>query len=219
MGHMEMKDRNDRHGEMPDLTKMLEMRSNKDAYKFYWMVFGPHVYGKDTFRKDVFAPYMDVEMSSKVFTENDEAWGLLVLEDNWEVWWDMAVQEYREYMCDRNVDIGSTSEEDTSTDTNGLPRSEEEDIMTVGGTMERRRIARRVVLTQLYSSKKTMGLSMQGFDRLEVLEDKVHQDRIQDGKVFFEYMKMSYIKDQGALKKMGENNTNQERPMRALRMM
>ena len=91
MGNMEMKDQYDRYGEMPDLNEMLEMRSNRDAYRFYWMVFGPHVYGKDTFRKDVFAPYMDVEMSRKVYTENDEAWGLLVLEDNWEVWWEMAV--------------------------------------------------------------------------------------------------------------------------------
>jgi hypothetical protein len=219
MGNMEMKDRYDRYGEMPDLNEMLEMRSNKEAYRFYWMVFGPHVYGKDTFRKDVFAPYMDVEMSRKVYTENDEAWGLLVLEDNWEVWWDMAVREYRNYMRERNVEIESASEDDTSTDTNGLPRHEEEDIITLGGTMDRRKIARKVVLTQLYSSKKTMGMGREGFDRLEVLEDKVHQDRIEDGKGFFEYMKLSYIKDQGALKKVVEKDKNQARPVRALRMM
>ena len=64
-----------------------------------------------------------------------------------------------------------------------------------------------------------MGLGKQGFDQLEVLEDKVLQDRIEDGKAFFEYMKMSYIKDQGALKKVVEKNKDQERPVRALRMM
>jgi hypothetical protein len=64
-----------------------------------------------------------------------------------------------------------------------------------------------------------MGMGREGFDRLEVLEDKVHQDRIEDGKGFFEYMKLSYIKDQGALKKVVEKDKNQARPVRALRMM
>ena len=46
MKHMEKSAQLDRHGKMPDLTDMLNMRSNKEAYRFYWMVFGPHVYGK-----------------------------------------------------------------------------------------------------------------------------------------------------------------------------
>jgi hypothetical protein len=70
------------------------------------MVFGPHVYGKDSYRKDVFAPFMSVDMARKVFTESDEAWGLLILEDNWELWWDLAEQDYKNYMRDRNIEIG-----------------------------------------------------------------------------------------------------------------
>jgi hypothetical protein len=196
MEHMEKSDRLDRYGRMPDLTEMLRMRSNQEAYKIYFMVFGPHVYGKDTYRKDVFAPFMSVELSRKVFTESDEAWGLLILEDNWEMWWDMAAQDYKNYMKEQNLEVeGSSSEEDSSLDSSGDPRSEEQDVMSVNGTIERRRIARKVVLTQLYSSKKTLGLSQLGFDRLEVLEDKVHQDREADGKVFYDYMRNSYIRD------------------------
>ena len=219
MKHMGRAAALDKYGKMPDLNEMLQMRSNKEAYKFYWMVFGPHVYGKDSFRKDVFAPFMTVELSRKVFTESDEAWGLLVLEDNWEMWWDMAVQDYKTYMRERDIDIGSSSEEDSSLDSDGLPRSEEEDVMNIDGTMDRRRIARRLVLTQLYSSKKTLGLSQQGFDRLEELEEKVHMDRINDGKVFYDNVRASYVKDQGEMEKGGTKDRIQVTKKRVLRMM
>ena len=219
MKHMEKSAQLDRHGLMPDLTEMLCMRSNREAYRFYWMVFGPHVYGKDSYRKDVFAPFMSVDMARKVFTESDEAWGLLILEDNWELWWDLAEQDYKNYMRDRNIEIGgSSSEEDTSVDSNGDPLSEEHDVMTVGGTIDRRRIARKMVLTQLYSSKKTLGLSQLGFDRLEVLEDLVHADREEKGEKFYAYMKGSYVRDQGGIK-MGERGLKPVERNRVLRMM
>jgi hypothetical protein len=169
---------------MPDLTEMLKMRSNKEAYRFYWMVFGPLVYGKDSYRKEVFAPFMTVEMAAKVFTENDEAWGLLVLEDNWEMWWEIATEEYKKHMRDRNIEIPSSREKDSSTDKNGEPKSQEQDVISEGGTIDRRKIARKSVMAQLYSSKKTMGMNQQGFDRLELLEEKVHNDREKDGSVF-----------------------------------
>ena len=204
MMHMEKSAQLDRHGRRPDLTEMLGMRSNQEAYRFFWMVFGPHVYGKDSYRKEVFAPFMSEEMARKVFTESDEAWGLLILEDNWELWWDMAEQDYKNYLKDRNIEVGgSSSEEDTSIDSNGAPYSEEQDVMLQGGAIDRRRIARKMVLTQLYSSKKTLGLSQLGFDRLEVLEDMVHDDRESKGKEFYDYMKVSYVREQGGIK-MGQ---------------
>ena len=193
MKHLELWAQSDRHGKMPDLTEMLKMRSNKEAYRFYWMVFGPLVYGKDSYRKEVFAQFMTVEMARKVFTENDEAWGLLVLEDNWDMWWEMATEEYKNHMRERNIDVPSSSEEDSSTDTNGLPKSQEEDVISEGGTMDRRKIARKSVMTQLYSSKKTMGMNQQGFDRLELLEEKVHNNREKDGRVFYDYLRYSFI--------------------------
>ena len=73
MKHMSKRAQLDRFGKMPGLDDMLLMRSDKEAYLFYWMVFGPHVYGKDTYKKDIFAPLMTVEQSGKVFMESDEA--------------------------------------------------------------------------------------------------------------------------------------------------
>ena len=216
---MELKDQMDSYGAMPDLNEMLEMCSNKDAYRFYWMVFGPHVYGKDTFRKEVFAPYMDVDMSRKVFTENDEAWGLLVLEDNWEVWWEMAVQEYRVYMKERRVEIGDNGTDDPTMISHGEVSMAEDNALSLGGAGERRKIARKMVLTQLYSSRRTMGLGQQGFDRLEVLEDKVHEDRNKDNGTFFEYVKQSYVRDQGSIKKKRGLDKDDGKTIRALRMM
>ena len=156
----------------------------------------------------------------QVFTENDEAWGLLVLEDNWEMWWDMAAQDYRKCMRERNVDREIGSEEESSLDTNGVPRSEEEDVFSVGGgTVDCQRIARRVVLTQLYSSKRTLGLSQLGFDRLEVLEEKVHQDRCGDGHIFYDYVKLLYLRDQGELEKGQRKVLLPEQKQGVLRMM
>jgi hypothetical protein len=219
MKHMEKSAQLDRHGKMPDLTDMLCMRSNQEAYRFYWMVFGPHVYGKDSYRKDVFAPFMSEELARKVFTESDEAWGLLILEDNWELWWDMAEKDYKNYLRDRNIEVGgSSSEEDTSVDSSGNPLSEEQDVMSPGGTIDRRKIARKMVLTQLYSSKRTLGLSQLGFDRLEVLEELVHDDREKKGKDFYDYMKLSYIRDQGGIK-MGQRGVKPVEKNRVLRMM
>jgi hypothetical protein len=183
------------------------------------MVFGPHVYGKDSYRKDVFAPFMSEELARKVFTESDEAWGLLILEDNWELWWDMAEKDYKNYLIDRNIEVGgSSSEEDTSVDSSGNPLSEEQDVMSPGGTIDRRKIARKMVLTQLYSSKRTLGLSQLGFDRLEVLEELVHDDREKKGKDFYDYMKLSYIRDQGGMK-MGQRGVKPVEKNRVLRMM
>jgi hypothetical protein len=113
---------------------------------------------------------------------------------------------------------GGISEEDTSVDSSGDPLSEEHDVMSVGGTIDRRRIARKMVLTQLYSSKKTLGLSQLGFDRLEVLEDLVHADREERGKEFYDYMKGSYVRDQGGIK-MGERVLKPVERNRVLRMM
>ena len=73
------------------------------------------------------------------------------------------------------------------------------------------------MLTQIYSSKRTLGLSQLGFDRLEVLEDLVHVDRVRDGKTFFDCVRMAYIRDTAEIG--DKKGPKQEHKRRVLRMM
>ena len=217
MKFMGRKTQLDRYGEMPSLKDMLQMRKNQQAYRFYWMVFAPLVYGQDNFRKDVFAPFMSVERARKVYTESDEAWGMLVLEDNWDVWWNKAAQEYDEYMTEINDVYVQRHLDQPSIVLNGRAFTEESETLTWTNYRNSGGTSKRVNLPQLYSSKKTMGLSQYGYDRLEVLEEMVHEDRMEDGKVFYEHIKCKYLIDQGEqLKSVADENMPKTRVLRMM---
>ena len=107
----------DEYGSMPAMENFLRMRGENGAsedYIYMFALFGSAVYGENVYR-DVIdlteaagkttedRAKLWEEVSMKRLTCSDEAWMLLMLEDNWDVWYIRAVDELYSYM-ERNVD-------------------------------------------------------------------------------------------------------------------
>ena len=98
----------DDYGLMPSIEDFMNMRGDNgrsDHYIYMFGLFGIAVYGENVYREVIDPPLgaqqntvegrvsMWNERSLKRFTCNDEAWMLLVLQDNWCVWYNKAVDE------------------------------------------------------------------------------------------------------------------------------
>jgi len=70
---------------MPELEEILQLRDNQeghDAYCYYLYHFLPYIVGKHKWRKE----FNRSAVFDNLYTASDEAFGLLVLENNWDRW-------------------------------------------------------------------------------------------------------------------------------------
>lgn len=185
----------DECGQMPELESFLELRKNEKAYIFYLRVFGPALCG-NAMMIDMFAPAKTYVDACTVFTESDEAFGLFMLDDNWEVWFQAALTEFQKEVKDMNLEIEDLTEHDelfsgacdssVVTETSGSNHTESVDVVGFDGKIYRRTIVRKNVLTQRYSTK---GMSQSGFQRLDELEVGVEEDRVNHGNRIYDKIK------------------------------
>lgn len=186
----------DTHGIMPELESFLEMRKNQTAFRFFTCVFGQTIYGS-SFLVDMFAPGNAYEDTATVFTENDEAFGLFLLEDNWWVWYEAACAEFKKEASDMKLEIpdlmvneiDSLTSDDSVT---GMSESGESqiseycDVQGFDGKIHRQKCRKKNMTVQTYSSG---GMTETGFSRLEELEELVEKDRMEKGKAFYHDLK------------------------------
>jgi hypothetical protein len=187
----------DRYGKMPELENFLMKRDNQQAYQFYYRVFGPSIYG-NAFTMNMFSEGREYTEAIKIFTESDEAYGLFVLEDNWDVWHEQAKKEFQKDCVALSLDLAGApfgdegsgsqsgnSEVDSqsgSTDS----RSVWCDVRGYDNEMYRRKNVSRRIVGQRYSIK---GMTAEGRSRLRSLEIEVHEDRLQKGEAFYQHLK------------------------------
>jgi hypothetical protein len=189
----------DKCGQMPELESFLSMRNNENGYRFFIRVFGPAVYGS-AFTVDMFAEGCVYAETLNIFTESDEAYGLFVLEDNWDVWHQQSRIEFQRDCQALRLDVVGLPSGDNdevsrsgSNDNSANSRSSGDssgwcDVMGYDNEMYRRRVPARKVVAQRYSLK---GMTEIGRKRLKHLEMEVHKDRLQQGEVF--YLKLKEV--------------------------
>lgn len=78
-----------RNKKLKTLEEYKQLRENKEAYTHFCDHFLPCVIGLSTWTKEVFSTEI-----SKMASPSDEAWALLLLENSWDLWHQMA--EYEE---------------------------------------------------------------------------------------------------------------------------
>lgn len=66
----------------------MQMRENEDAYEQFCKEFLPCIVGKTLWDKE--SALVEI---SKIASATDEAWGLLLLENSWDLWKAMAVRQ------------------------------------------------------------------------------------------------------------------------------
>ena len=79
-----------KRGELKPLEEYQQLRSNVEAYEQFCDSFLPCIIGKTRWAKEVYTTEV-----SKIASPNDEAWALLVLENSWELWHQIADHEMR----------------------------------------------------------------------------------------------------------------------------
>ena len=129
------------------------------------------------------------ERSLKRFTCNDEAWMLLVLEDNWCVWYNKAVDEL-------SAEIRSLSNKEF-----------------MQRYMEQGFLQNRYQEGYRYSQGvgESRKMNEKGFDRLEALERRVQQDRLRSGAIFMEALYSKYRTVMGYTTQRNDNVNNVRR--------
>jgi hypothetical protein len=183
----------DRHGKIPELECFLLKREKEENYRFYYRVFGPSIYGNG-FTVDMFSEGRAYNEAVKIFTESDEAYGLFVLEDNWDVWHEQAKKEFQKDCDALGLDVmgapfvddaeGAGSGNSVSGSLSGSTDASTVwcDVVGYDNELYRRRAPAMKVVGQRYSLK---GMTDVGRSRLRTLEIEVHEDRLQRGEAFY----------------------------------
>jgi hypothetical protein len=189
----------DKLGQMPELESFLAMRDNERGYRFFIRVFGPAIYGS-AFIVDMFAEGRVYAETLNIFTESDEAYGLFVLEDNWDVWHQQATTEFQKDCQALKLDVIGLSSvvndvisRSESYDDCGNSRSSGDssvwcDVVGYDNVQYRRRAPSRKIVAQRYSLK---GMTETGRKRIKDLEMEVHKDRVEKGEDF--YLKLKEV--------------------------
>lgn len=184
-------------GRLPSLAGFRKMRRDKGAYEFFMKTFAKAVYGIDSLYSEVYGTSITWDASAAAFTENDEAWTLFILEDNWAKWEHKAKKDYRGELEQHGLEVAGwllSDTEDSSVDSEGNFLDEEEDTILQngagGGTrFDRVPVVRVLVVNSLYSNSKNQGINQKGHNRFESLELLVAEDREERGEEFFIHMK------------------------------
>lgn len=174
--------------QLPTLDAFLELRKNPEAYKFFFCVFGPAVYGT-SFTKHVFAPSKTWADALAAFTESDEAWALFVLEDNWNKWRQASLMEFEKEA--RSMNLSVDWDEAESEAGSSITSTEEMDIVDYHENIVRHKVLKKMVITQQYSDG---GMNGEAHDHLEKLEEMVGEDRELYGEAFYLKVKAEVLK-------------------------
>ena len=75
-------------GKLKELADYQQLRSNAEAYEHFCDEFLPCIVGKTQWSKEIY----DKEIS-KIASVTDEAWALLLLENSWDLWNQIAKHE------------------------------------------------------------------------------------------------------------------------------
>jgi hypothetical protein len=187
----------DKYGRMPELECFLKKREDEESFEFFFRVFGPAICGT-SFGVDMFSEGRQYKDTLSIFTESDEAYGLFILDDNWDVWHEQAKDDFKKD-CDAmnlvvrgitSCDDGEEQSDGKSVENSSCSLSDEHsvwcDVIGYDNRVYRRKIKTKKIVGQRYSSKGMTDVSQQ---RLRELEMEVHEDRKRRGEVFYDRLK------------------------------
>jgi hypothetical protein len=166
-----------------DLNDYQQLRDKPKAFFNFCMYFLPVVTGRIDFRLDRVR-----QKISEIATVSDEAFALLILENNWTKWKEQAYVHYKEVMDDDitlSKDMELEPQLKEAADKRGTIREKAEQNGTAGTTRVKAELKRWKYLNQSIwtDGKKTgykfEGWSVEGMTRFNELTAKVAEDRRQ----------------------------------------